>query len=124
MAFALVSMLGSTGKVKRELSARSYANIREAAIDSRIGHKVENPINYRYKKSESHKEAIKQARLTAPPRSQETRNKLRIAAQSAIKFTTNYTKTTCPHCLKEGQATAMKRWHFNNCKARREVLDA
>lgn len=124
MAFALVSMLGSTGKVKRELSARSYATIREAAIDSRIGHKVENPINYKYKKSESHKEAIRQARLAAPPRSEETRKKLLKASQSANKFATNYTILTCPHCLKEGQATAMKRWHFNNCKVRKEVLDA
>jgi len=26
------------------------------------------------------------------------------------------TKTTCPHCDKIGQATAFKRWHFDNCK--------
>lgn len=25
-------------------------------------------------------------------------------------------KITCPHCNKSGQAVAMKRWHFNNCK--------
>ena len=23
----------------------------------------------------------------------------------------------CPHCTKEGQLTAMKRWHFENCKS-------
>ena len=27
------------------------------------------------------------------------------------------TKSTCPHCKKIGQTTAMKRWHFDNCKA-------
>ncbi len=28
------------------------------------------------------------------------------------------TKVQCPHCIKEGQLTAMKRWHFDNCKNR------
>ena len=25
-------------------------------------------------------------------------------------------KLKCPHCGKEGDATAIKRWHFDNCK--------
>ena len=25
-------------------------------------------------------------------------------------------RATCPHCNKEGQLVALKRWHFNNCK--------
>lgn len=29
-------------------------------------------------------------------------------------------KSICPHCGKEGQTSAMKRWHFDNCKI---VLD-
>lgn len=28
----------------------------------------------------------------------------------------NNAKTICPHCKKEGQYRAMKRWHFDNCK--------
>lgn len=28
----------------------------------------------------------------------------------------HYKKITCPHCGKEGGASAMPRWHFNNCK--------
>ena len=28
------------------------------------------------------------------------------------------TNVQCPHCKKEGQITAMKRWHFDNCKNR------
>ena len=28
----------------------------------------------------------------------------------------NFSKIVCPHCNKEGQARAMKRWHFSNCK--------
>jgi hypothetical protein len=27
-----------------------------------------------------------------------------------------FTTVACPFCKKEGQETAMKRWHFNNCK--------
>lgn len=27
-------------------------------------------------------------------------------------------QVTCPHCDKTGGASAMKRWHFNNCKHR------
>ena len=35
----------------------------------------------------------------------------------AQKKTTGYrTKSTCPHCMKTGQAAAMGRWHFDNCK--------
>ena len=26
------------------------------------------------------------------------------------------TEVECPHCLKKGQMTAMKRWHFENCQ--------
>ena len=27
---------------------------------------------------------------------------------------------TCPHCGKEGDVGAMKRWHFDNCKQKRD----
>ena len=27
----------------------------------------------------------------------------------------------CPHCKKEGDATALKRWHFDNCKNKTET---
>lgn len=30
----------------------------------------------------------------------------------------NITKIICPHCNKEGQKTAMTRWHLDNCKER------
>ena len=124
MAFALVSMLSNANTSTYRFSARSYSIMREAAMYASLGRKVEDTINYKKPKSEKHREAIKQARLTAPARSEETRNKLRIAAQLSDKFTANYTKATCPHCSKEGQTTAMKRWHFDNCKVGKEVLDA
>lgn len=31
---------------------------------------------------------------------------------------------TCPHCGLNGVGSAMKRWHFDNCKARFENLDS
>ena len=41
--------------------------------------------------------------------SDETIKKMEIAAKKRAKI-------TCPHCKKEGQNSAMQRWHFNNCK--------
>ena len=124
MAFALVSMLSTTTTTLRRFSARSYGIMREAAMYSSLGRKIQDTTNYKKPKSQQHKQAIRQARLTSPRRSQETRDKLRIAALSQNKFMDNYALSKCPHCNKEGQATAMKRWHFINCKVRKEVLDA
>ena len=31
-------------------------------------------------------------------------------------------KIKCPHCDKEGQKLAMKRWHFNNCKQKASTV--
>lgn len=33
-----------------------------------------------------------------------------------IRNLQNYSKIECPHCKSIGQARAMKRWHFDNCK--------
>jgi hypothetical protein len=124
MSFALVSMLSTSTTTQSRFSSRSYGIMREAAMNSSLGRKVQNTINYTKPKSETHKEAIRQARLVAPKRSQETLKKLSIAAKSRVTFQTNYTTSICPHCLKEGQSTAMKRWHFINCKEREEVTNA
>tara|TARA_R110001592_G_C12603768_1_gene696079 strand:- start:56 stop:490 length:435 start_codon:yes stop_codon:yes gene_type:complete len=29
----------------------------------------------------------------------------------------------CPHCNKEGKGTAMKRWHFDNCKHKKTLTN-
>lgn len=33
-----------------------------------------------------------------------------------IRDEQNYSKIECPHCKFVGQARAMKRWHYDNCK--------
>lgn len=124
MAFALISMLSTTTTIQKRFSAKSYSIMREAAMLSTLGRKVQDTVNYRKPKSEKHREAIRQARLAAPQRSQETLKKLSIAAKSRVTFSTNYITSVCPHCNKEGQSTAMKRWHFNNCKQGEEVNNA
>jgi 5-methylcytosine-specific restriction endonuclease McrA len=124
MSFALVSMLSTANTTQSRFSSRSYGIMREAAMNASLGRKIQDTINYAKPKSEAHKEAIRQARLVAPKRSQETRKKLSIAAKSRTTFTANYVRSVCPHCLKEGQSTAMKRWHFTNCKQREEVTNA
>lgn len=43
--------------------------------------------------------------------SQETRDKISAAHKGRIQ-----TKVMCPHCRKTGGSSAMKRYHFENCK--------
>jgi len=118
MSFALVSMASTNKNLKRHvLNSRQYALIKEAARNSRLGHKITDTSNYKKPKSDSHKEAIRQARLQAPGRSDATREKMKqTRIKLGLTWTGNHTKTICPHCLKSGQTNAMKRWHFNNCK--------
>lgn len=118
MSFALVSMSSTNKNLKRNrLSSRQYALIKEAARNSRLGHKVINTQKYRQPKSDTHKQSIRDARLNAVPRSIQTRIKM---SNSAVKrgsnFKGNHTIVTCPYCMKEGQTNAMLRWHFSKCK--------
>jgi len=128
MAFAFVSMSATNNpNFKRSIisSARTYSTIREAAHLSSLGRKVKDTSNYKGTKSDAHKESIRQARLNSPPRSSETRLKMK---KSALKRGNNFTgvdkKVECPHCKKSGQKFAMLRWHFDNCKIRKEVKNA
>lgn len=123
MAFALVSMASNKLSPDRNiLSGRQYALIKEAAMYSRLGYKISDTSNYKKPKTESHKNSIRLARYLAPPRSIETREKMRSSAITVGKnWPGNITVSTCPYCNKTGQTNAMKRWHFNNCK---KVSDA
>lgn len=128
MAFALVSMAAhnSPNLQRKEItSSRAYSNIREAARLAVLGRVVEDTSNYRKPKTKKHAEAIKKARLKAPPHSTKTRERMRKSAlERGNNFTGNYIKVTCPYCNKFGQENAMKRWHFGNCKLRKEVTHA
>ena len=128
MSFALVSMAAHTNSNlcrKKITGSRTYSTIREAARLSRLGCVVEDTTAYRKPKSKKHKEAIRKARLEAPPRTPETKTKMRISAlKRGDNFTGNYVQVKCPYCLKEGQLNAMKRWHFTNCKVEKEVSHA
>ena len=127
MAFALVGMTSGLKKRKtyKIQSSRSYAVLKEAAMLASLGRKVEDTVKYKQPKSNKHKQAIRQARLAAPPRSKESREKMRKSALNrGDNFTGNYLQAKCPNCLKEGQKNAMLRWHFNNCKVRKEVANA
>ena len=127
MAFALVSMTSKTKKLKRDNShtSRAYAYSREAAMLARLGKKIVNTTNYKKPLSETHKQNVRLARLKAPPRSAETVEKLRIIAYERCKRNMgcfdNHLKVTCTYCGKEGQKNAMLRWHFENCKFKKEI---
>jgi 5-methylcytosine-specific restriction endonuclease McrA len=118
MSYALVSMASNAPKMSRyNLSASQYEIIREAAINSSLGKKINDTTNYKKPKTDSHREAIRQARLKSDPRTLETRNKMsKIRLERGLGFTGNNITVTCPHCNKVGQSNAMKRWHFDKCK--------
>jgi hypothetical protein len=44
------------------------------------------------------------------------RSDLEIKALRETAIKNNSRKVICPYCNKEGQFTAMHRWHFENCK--------
>ena len=47
--------------------------------------------------------------------SQETKNKMSESAKKVIRK-----EHICPHCNKKGKGNAMKQWHFDNCKTRKQ----
>lgn len=115
MAFALVSMLGSNKHQQRQvLSSRQYSIAREAAIESKLGVKILDTVNYKQPKSENHRENIRLARI-GTKRSEFTKNKISLN-RSGVVPKHNSVRVNCPICNKEGQLSAMKRWHFDNCK--------
>lgn len=69
--------------------------------------KISNALKGRVM-TEEHKSNLSKAGIGRPV-SDETRNKLRLK---------NSVKSTCPHCNKTGGGSAMKRYHFDNCKSR------
>ena len=73
-------------------------NVGNRPADIAQRHLVE--MNNHYFQSDTHKKEV----------SQRTR---RMAKEGALPIGQ---RITCPHCQKSGQATAMKRWHFDNCK--------
>lgn len=52
-------------------------------------------------------------RMKGKPKSEEQKRKM---SESAKKRWENIPVVVCPHCGKEGKGSAMKQWHFNNCK--------
>lgn len=59
-------------------------------------------------------EAVKKTAdcLRGRPLSEEHRMKLRKPKNKSI----------CPHCSKEGAINQLKRWHYNNCKHKKEII--
>ena len=115
MSLALVSMGTVNRNLQRATGSRSYSYLREAAINAVLGRKVVDTTKYKQSKTAQHCEAIRAARLQAPPRSLETRKKQSLLKKGKVAII-NKTIVTCPVCEKQGQELAMKRWHFQNCK--------
>lgn len=97
----------------RKLSQSHIENIRK----SRLGKTL----------TKESKEKISKT-LTGHPVSKETRQKLsdrrlNMAPEEKAKLSAKLSAwqkalppVVCPYCKKEGRGTAMKRWHFNNCR--------
>ena len=104
------------------LRVKGYKKPHSEATKAKLRKPKSITKNYRKSKSKAHAEAIRQARLQAPPRSKESRLKMRESALNReSNFTGNHIQVECPHCSKVGQKNAMLRWHFTNCKIRKEV---
>lgn len=56
----------------------------------------------------------KKRAATAKRRAEERKN--RVDGRLEMMSKRNARTLVCPHCSQEGQAVAMKRWHFDNCK--------
>ena len=70
--------------------------------------KGENNPMYGKTQSEEHRRKLSEANKGKTP-SEETKRKISEARKKTPHV-------TCPHCKKTGDAGAMKRWHFDNCK--------
>lgn len=64
--------------------------------------------------SDKHKVAVSLGK-TGTSHSEQTKAKMSGTRSGKV-----YPRIKCPHCGKTGGAPAMKQWHFNNCKHRRE----
>ena len=74
-----------------------------------VGNK--NPM-FGTKLTDEHKEKIsKSSKGISKPMTEEHKKNLKC-------HTNNLIKVSCPHCVKVGQLTNMKRWHFDKCKLR------
>lgn len=117
-------MFGKThsDEAKRRLSLARRGKCSEALLEANqrsgqakrgISHSQEtkNRISEALKgrvMTEEHKSNLSKANVGRPV-NEETREKLRLK---------NSLKSTCPHCNKTGGGSAMKRYHFDNCKSR------
>jgi hypothetical protein len=52
------------------------------------------------------------------PKKEQHRKRISAALKGYV-----HEKVTCPHCGTEGGVTAMKRWHFDNCKHAHSALE-
>ena len=60
------------------------------------------------------------------PRTEEQRKRISEATKLAMKTAKKkvYKKVQCPHCYKYGKGSNMSRYHFDNCKVRKELKHA
>jgi ABC-type multidrug transport system ATPase subunit len=80
--------------------------------DARKGSKGksgEDNAFYGKRHSEETKDKMRIAAKNKPPMTEETRQRLRCKKKPRPIL-------QCPHCAKSGDASGMKRWHFDNCK--------
>lgn len=76
------------------------------------------PLEERLSKENADKvrRAVSEAQL-GKPKSEEHKKKL---SEASKKRWANTPIVTCPYCGKEGKGSAMNRWHFDNCKHKKE----
>jgi len=87
-----------------------YGKTRSEESKRKQSEALKGENNPMYGKTRSEESKRKQSEsMKGKPRSEESKRK-----QSEARKKTPH--VTCPHCSKTGDAGAMKRWHFDNCK--------
>lgn len=99
---------------KKSIAMKKFWEDNEELKKQYVQYAQTNFGNREYTQTKEFRENARK-RMIGTKRSLETIEKLRLSRKpDNVK-----NKVVCPYCNKEGQEAAMKRWHFDNCKANR-----
>lgn len=115
---------GSGRKVGFKMSAESLAKLSQSKMGKTLSDEHKAKLSDHWKGriiSDEHKAAISAAHK-GKIMSEESKSKMSLAHQNRDdqwrerQRLAHSAIVICPHCAKDGGSSAMKRWHFDNCK--------
>jgi hypothetical protein len=115
--------LASSLRMKGSLQARNNY-VKMNSLESRLKqHKTKTERRTQGLYDESTKQAgMKISKIYHEKKSSGWNNPVEFTKETGLKMAAkNNADASCPHCGKVGQYRAMKRWHFDNCKAHKII---